>query len=210
MTKIFDATEIQTLVSRLDSVAAETGNCGRKVRRTLDQLFPLGDNNELCVLTLPVTAAALLSGLQRMRIVGKLDTAASLANSAMEHVAEGERLQMALSSITEVDGEFFAGITFTLSGRPDGVKAQQQLLSAAAYGLRRIVAMSEVFELKPEDLFLGELFFDSDLSTPAREKYRKQAEALASGDFTDADATPMLLVAMGERLAEVTGTPTRH
>lgn len=200
---------LDPLIHRLEEVAGQTGNCGRKVRRTLEQVFSFGDGQG--AVCLPLVGAEQLSALGQFQVLDRMDRAAQMANVAMAGVAEGCQVEIRLASLENVHGEPEALFGFQVRpGIPSGVKAQQALLRQLAYGLRRVLAMAEMFSLKLDTAYLVELFDDVVLTPEVLRKYVSQAERLAEGDTSEEETTPIILVGLMERLQEVKTLPVKR
>lgn len=201
----FETEGLADLIGRLEAVAAETGNCGRKVRRTLEQLLPL-KGHTIGVIQLPLQPMSNPSMLAQLCLVDRLDTATAMANDAIRQVEEDHCLKIVFASFDEALGSLAATFELRLlRPLPSSVKALQAVLAHLAYGLRRILAMAAMTEIIPDANAIDVLLGTEALTEEKRVLYTEQAERLMRGDRSQARTTPVILTSLTSRLSALRG-----
>jgi hypothetical protein len=173
---------IEEFIGDQQHFSSLTGNCGRKVRRFLEQTFPQG----VARFTLKSQHEHLL---QFAFNVGQMSWATLMAKQSLEHRDVAGTILFSLENIDQAAGTL--DIVVTPGSIPEGVKARQEFLEHVAFGVRRVLAIG--FLNQPHasiEEFLQANFGLEGATEPVdTSRYFAQFDKLLASDFSEIEDT---------------------
>ena len=188
------ANAIEQYLDRQELLCFMDGNCGRKVRRFIEQYFSNG-----------VARFSLKSEhvhpLQFAVNISEITYSTLMAERAVLDTRLGDRVAFYVQNIDTVVGTL--DVIVDVKDIPEGLKARQEFIKDVGFCLRRVLAIAEVANwstLSVEERFSAMAEADDGPIPADATKMPAQFDKLLASDFSEFWDTPMSLVTLARPL----------